>query len=141
MAQECDCHRIEAEINAKHHAEIGDPEIQTTIAQQEMAFRMQSSVPELTDISNEKWIPRAQPGRFIDRIEYKWMEWLGHRRLGGGMGARTGKVELPCRIPPDRVVGRRPLWWHARQNARQRAEIGACRQPLRLQGVGIECQH
>ncbi|MFP6874886.1 MAG: DUF1501 domain-containing protein [Verrucomicrobiales bacterium] len=42
-----------AELNNKHHAEIGDPEIQTTIAQQEMAFRMQSSVPELSDISRE----------------------------------------------------------------------------------------
>ncbi|MED5586199.1 MAG: DUF1501 domain-containing protein [Verrucomicrobiota bacterium] len=42
-----------AELNGKHHAEIGDPEIQTTIAQQEMAFRMQSSVPELSDISGE----------------------------------------------------------------------------------------
>jgi len=42
-----------AELNRKHHAEIGDPEIQTTIAQQEMAFRMQSSVPELSDISGE----------------------------------------------------------------------------------------
>lgn len=42
-----------AELNAKHHAEVGDPEIQTTIAQQEMAFRMQTSVPELTDISGE----------------------------------------------------------------------------------------
>ena len=41
------------ELNQKHHYEIGDPEIQTTIAQQEMAFRMQSSVPELTDISEE----------------------------------------------------------------------------------------
>jgi len=41
------------ELNRKHHEEIGDPEIQTTIAQQEMAFRMQSSVPELTDISGE----------------------------------------------------------------------------------------
>ena len=40
-------------LNRKHLAEIGDPEIQTTIAQQEMAFRMQSSVPELTDISKE----------------------------------------------------------------------------------------
>ncbi len=40
-------------LNRKHHEEIGDPEIQTTIAQQEMAFRMQSSVPELTDISKE----------------------------------------------------------------------------------------
>jgi len=42
-----------AQLNRKHLAEIGDPEIQTTIAQQEMAFRMQSSVPELTDISKE----------------------------------------------------------------------------------------
>ena len=41
------------EVNRKHHAEIGDPEIQTTISQQEMAFRMQASVPELTDISKE----------------------------------------------------------------------------------------
>ncbi|QEG40064.1 DUF1501 domain-containing protein [Roseimaritima ulvae] len=42
-----------AKLNGKHFAEIGDPEIQTTIAQQEMAFRMQSSVPELTDIAGE----------------------------------------------------------------------------------------
>jgi len=41
------------ELNQKHFSEIGDPEIQTTIAQQEMAFRMQTSVPELTDISGE----------------------------------------------------------------------------------------
>lgn len=41
------------ELNAKHFDELNDPEIQTTIAQQEMAFRMQSSVPELTDISGE----------------------------------------------------------------------------------------
>jgi hypothetical protein len=41
------------ELNAKHHSSIGDPEIQTTIAQQEMAFRMQTSVPELSDISGE----------------------------------------------------------------------------------------
>lgn len=41
------------ELNQKHFGEIGDPEIETTIAQQEMAFRMQSSVPELTDISDE----------------------------------------------------------------------------------------
>ena len=40
-------------LNKKHREEIGDPEIETTIAQQEMAFRMQSSVPELTDVSQE----------------------------------------------------------------------------------------
>ena len=40
-------------VNRKHFSEIGDQEIQTTIAQQEMAFRMQASVPELTDVSGE----------------------------------------------------------------------------------------
>ena len=33
--------------------EFGDPEIATRIAQYEMAFRMQTSVPELTDLSKE----------------------------------------------------------------------------------------
>lgn len=41
------------EVNKQHFAAIGDPEIETTIAQQEMAFRMQASVPELTDVSGE----------------------------------------------------------------------------------------
>ena len=41
------------EMNKRIHADLGDPETQTRIAQYEMAFRMQSSVPELVDISNE----------------------------------------------------------------------------------------
>ncbi|MEC8162890.1 MAG: DUF1501 domain-containing protein [Planctomycetota bacterium] len=40
-------------LNRKEFDESGDPEIQTTIAQQEMAFRMQASVPELTNIEDE----------------------------------------------------------------------------------------
>ena len=40
-------------LNRKHLADIGDPEIGTTIAQQEMAFRMQASVPDLIDMSQE----------------------------------------------------------------------------------------
>lgn len=40
-------------LNRIHHEEFQDPEIQTRIAQYEMAFRMQSSVPELTDLSKE----------------------------------------------------------------------------------------
>ncbi len=43
-------------LNAEQLDKIGDPEIQTTIAQQEMAFRMQASVPELTDLSGENEI-------------------------------------------------------------------------------------
>ena len=39
------------QINAK---EYGDPEITARIAQYEMAFRMQSSVPDLTDLTKEK---------------------------------------------------------------------------------------
>ncbi len=41
------------QLNQQHLGAIGDPEIATTIAQQEMAFRMQASVPELTDVSGE----------------------------------------------------------------------------------------
>ncbi|HEV3025648.1 MAG TPA: DUF1501 domain-containing protein [Pirellulales bacterium] len=42
-----------AALNHKRQEAIGDPEIAARIAQYEMAFRMQTSVPELTDISQE----------------------------------------------------------------------------------------
>jgi hypothetical protein len=42
-----------ARLNAKQTEAYQDPEINTRIAQYEMAFRMQSSVPELVDISKE----------------------------------------------------------------------------------------
>ncbi|MEI8106600.1 MAG: DUF1501 domain-containing protein [Verrucomicrobiota bacterium] len=42
-----------AAINQRHHEDLGDPEIRTRIAQYEMAFRMQASVPDLTDLSKE----------------------------------------------------------------------------------------
>ncbi|MFN7626343.1 MAG: DUF1501 domain-containing protein, partial [Pirellula sp.] len=41
------------ELNRGAQAEFGDPETATRIAQYEMAFRMQASVPELTDIETE----------------------------------------------------------------------------------------
>ncbi|HCU86307.1 MAG TPA: sulfatase, partial [Verrucomicrobiales bacterium] len=40
-------------LNQKTFERFGDPETQSRIAQYEMAFRMQSSVPELTDLSGE----------------------------------------------------------------------------------------
>jgi len=40
-------------LNKHHYDTLGDPEIQTRISQYEMAFRMQASVPDLTDISKE----------------------------------------------------------------------------------------
>src|SRR5581483_7666720 len=42
-----------ARLNQKQLDEVADPETQTRIAQYEMAFSMQSSVPELMDLSNE----------------------------------------------------------------------------------------
>ncbi len=44
---------LSAKLNRQRSAELGDPEIDTRIAQYEMAYRMQSSVPELTDLSKE----------------------------------------------------------------------------------------
>jgi Protein of unknown function (DUF1501) len=48
-----------ARINKIRDQELEDPEITTRLAGYEMAFRMQASVPELTDMSNE-------PQRIID---------------------------------------------------------------------------
>lgn len=42
-----------AELNRLRLEETGDPEIATRVVQYEMAFRMQTSVPELVDISQE----------------------------------------------------------------------------------------
>ena len=42
-----------ASLNQLKLDQAGDPEITTRMAQYEMAFRMQSSVPELTDLSKE----------------------------------------------------------------------------------------
>jgi hypothetical protein len=40
-------------LNARHLADYGDPEIDTRITQYEMAYKMQASVPDLLDFSNE----------------------------------------------------------------------------------------
>ncbi len=42
-----------AELNRMAERSFGDPEINTRIAQYEMAYRMQASVPELMDLSHE----------------------------------------------------------------------------------------
>jgi hypothetical protein len=40
-------------LNELNYQQLGDPEIHTRIQQYELAFRMQSSVPELTDLASE----------------------------------------------------------------------------------------
>ena len=49
-----------AAMNAAHLNDYGDPEIDTRIAQYEMAYKMQASVPELVDFSDE-------PAHVLDR--------------------------------------------------------------------------
>ena len=41
------------ELNNLYHDEVKDPEIRSSIAQYEMAYRMQTSVPEVMDVSGE----------------------------------------------------------------------------------------
>jgi len=42
-----------AELNQQRLTQTGDPEISTRIRQYEMAYRMQTSIPELTDLGDE----------------------------------------------------------------------------------------
>ncbi len=42
-----------AELSAAQFDAVGDPEINSRVAQYEMAYRMQTSVPEVMDLSNE----------------------------------------------------------------------------------------
>ncbi len=49
-------------LNQRHFERLADPETQTRIAQYEMAFRMQASVPELTDLQGESEATLAMYG-------------------------------------------------------------------------------
>ena len=40
-------------LNGEHHKTFGDPEVLARLRQHEMAYRMQTSVPELMDLSKE----------------------------------------------------------------------------------------
>ena len=51
-------------LNSQFNTVVNDPEIGTRISQYEMAFKMQSSVPELMDVSNE-------PQHVLDRYGTK----------------------------------------------------------------------
>ena len=56
-----------AALNQKHFADIGDPEIQTRISQYELAFRMQTSVPDLLDFSKESKATLEMYGQDVSR--------------------------------------------------------------------------
>jgi len=105
------------ELNQTHLADVGDPEIATRIAQYEMAFRMQTSVPELTNLSRE---PRSsfelygedarKPGTFaancllarrlVERgvrfIQLYHRGWDHHDGIQGRMIQECQKTDQPC---------------------------------------------
>ncbi|MEL7500579.1 MAG: DUF1501 domain-containing protein [Planctomycetota bacterium] len=105
-----------AGLNRKHHMESGDPEVLTTIAQQEMAFRMQVSVPELVDVSSEskatlkKYGPDVnRPGSFarncllarrmaekdVRFVQLFHRGWDHHTRLPQNLKAQCSDVDQP----------------------------------------------
>lgn len=106
-----------AALNQRRFASTGDPEIQTRISQYEMAFRMQTSVPELTDLSHE---PQAvldlygpevrKPGTFaancllarrlaerdVRFIQLYHRGWDQHFSLREQIKGQTYDVDQPC---------------------------------------------
>ncbi len=107
-----------AKLNTLAFEHAGDPEIQARIAQYEMAFRMQSSIPELVDISNEPacvldlYGPEVtQPGTFassallarrlIERgvrvVQLLHREWDHHDNLPRDLPLQCRDVDHACK--------------------------------------------
>ncbi|MBI1370595.1 MAG: DUF1501 domain-containing protein [Planctomycetes bacterium] len=105
------------QVNANLHAQVGDPETLARIAQYEMAFRMQSSVPELTDVSGESpatlemYGPEVtQPGTFAShcllarRLAERGVRftqifhrgWDQHGNVGGDLPKQCHDVDQPA---------------------------------------------
>jgi Protein of unknown function (DUF1501). len=103
-------------INQRKLAEMGDPEINTRIAQYEMAFRMQSSVPELIDLSKEPdhilemygpdvkkpgtyayncLLARRLAERGVRFIQLYHRDWDHHGKLPQGLPKRCQETDQP----------------------------------------------
>ncbi|MGB0776349.1 MAG: DUF1501 domain-containing protein, partial [Akkermansiaceae bacterium] len=106
-----------SKLNYKTLENVGDPEIQTRIEQYEMAYRMQMSVPELTDMSKESqetfdlYGPEARkPGSFAycalmaRRLAERGVRftqifhrgWDQHGNLPRDIKSQCGDVDQPC---------------------------------------------
>jgi hypothetical protein len=108
------------DLNRQRLIETGDPEVATRIASYEMAFRMQSSAPELMDISSESrqtldayGADRSQPSfanncllarRLVERgvrfVQLYHTDWDHHgnkgTELGGSLDKICGEVDQPA---------------------------------------------
>ena len=103
-------------LNQEFDAVVHDPEIATRIAQYEMAFQMQASVPELMDISGETAatldLYGCQPGdgtfasncllarRLVERgtrfIQLYHRDWDHHSLLKEELPLRCAEVDKAC---------------------------------------------
>ena len=104
------------QINAKYDAIADDPEIATRIAQYEMAFRMQASVPELMETKKEPQsvldLYGCQPGdgsfasncllarRLAERgvrfIQLYHKDWDHHGGVKEGITLKAAEVDRAC---------------------------------------------
>jgi len=106
-----------AALNRVELEDCGDPEISTRIAQYEMAYKMQTSVPELTDISKEpestfeRYGPEARrPGSFaancllarrlsergVRFVQLFHRGWDQHNLLPKQLPGQARDVDQPC---------------------------------------------
>src|SRR4051812_36090917 len=106
-----------AELHALQSEQEGDPEIAARVAQYEMAYRMQTSVPEVMDLSKEDaktlelYGPEAkQPGTFaancllarrlaerdVRFIQLYHPGWDHHGNLPAGIRRQAKDVDLAC---------------------------------------------
>ena len=103
-------------LNRTRQQSVGDPEIATRIAQYELSFRMQTSVPELTDISEEPkhvldlygpdvhkpgtyarncLLARRMAERGVRFIQLFHMGWDQHNDLPDHMGKQCRDTDQP----------------------------------------------
>jgi hypothetical protein len=106
-----------AELHAMQFQDVGDPEINARVAQYEMAYRMQTSVPEVMDVSNEPpstfdlYGPEAKdPGTFaancvlarrlaerdVRFIQLYHPGWDHHAELPKGIRRQAADVDRAC---------------------------------------------
>lgn len=102
-------------LNRRALADVGDPEIATRIAQYEMAFRMQTSLPDLMNLNEETKetldLYGAQPGaasfanncllarRLIERgvriVELYDADWDHHSNLAAALPKKCSEIDRP----------------------------------------------
>ena len=72
-------------LNERQHAELGHPETMTRIAQYELAFRMQTAVPQVMDISKEPATVHEEYGTEPGKVSFANNCLLARRLVENGV--------------------------------------------------------